>query len=100
MAENDSVAVGVGLQQAVAPAQLRRVRTGVVFEVQGNEVQTACAEQVEVIVIGGSIMAAVIRPSREVGDTEELVVEGGGAGGERPGAGNGAFVRFLCVHEE
>ncbi len=79
--DGDDAAVGVGGQHLVGPRQQCLRRRGVVLEVEHHEVQAPRAEEVEVVVVVGSVMAGVILAPREMRHAEVLVVVGRGPGG-------------------
>ena len=90
MSNDNGAPVGVGAQDLISPRQHGGVRIVVVFEIKHDEIHPSGAEEVEMIVIVGAIMARVIGASGKVIRPEVLVVINGGRG--RPAAD-----RFLVV---
>ena len=75
VAGDDCAAVGVGRQQAVSPREHGGIGRGVVLEANDDEIKTAGAEQLVMIVVVRAIVPAVVAASREARAAEVLVVE-------------------------
>src|SRR5918993_3011556 len=77
MGGKNSATIAIDSQQVICPVQNTLLRSGVVFKMDNDEIQSARAEQFVVIIVIGTIVTTVIPAPIETRYSKVLVVLGG-----------------------
>src|SRR3954467_11182017 len=80
MADKNGASIVPGLKNAIRPIKHIGVLGRVVFQVDNNKINAACAEEFVMIVVVGAVMAPVVIVSTEMPLAKELIIEKSAAG--------------------